>query len=120
MRVAELIRGDRIQRLEKNVLLEADDILLIRGDLNRILELHCEHEVSITEDSGDRDDTVKRVEMMLFELMVAPESTPPRPHLPTDRSATRARCIRFCLTTSRAPSPARHLRPRFARSILER
>jgi di/tricarboxylate transporter len=74
MRVAELIRGERIQKLGKEMTLEADDILLIRGELNKILELHREHEISITQDSGDRDETVKRVEMTLFELMVAPES----------------------------------------------
>lgn len=74
IRVAELIRGERVQKLSKSMVLEADDILLVRGDLNKILELHREHELSITQDTGERDDTIKRVEMTLFELMVAPES----------------------------------------------
>ena len=74
VKVAELIRGDRIQRLEKEMVLEVGDILLIRGDLNKILELERQHEISITADMKDGEDEVKRVEMTLFELMIAPES----------------------------------------------
>lgn len=76
VKVAELIRGDRIQRLGKEMVLEVDDVLLIRGDLNKILELDRTHRISITSDlkEGEEVDEVKRVEMTLFELMVAPES----------------------------------------------
>ena len=74
LRVAELIRGERIQRLGREMRLELDDILLIRGDLNKILELDREHEISIAPEIGGGDDAVKRVEMTLFELMIAPES----------------------------------------------
>jgi len=77
VRVAELIRGDRIQRLKPDMLLETGDILLVRGDLNKILELDREHEISITsemKDGSETGDSVKRVEMTLFELMIAPES----------------------------------------------
>ena len=75
VRVAELIRGDRIQRMDKEMLLEVGDILLIRGDLNKILELDREHEISIADETGQpAANTVKQVEMTLFELMVAPES----------------------------------------------
>ena len=72
--VVELIRGEQIRRLDRETPLELDDILLVRGDLNDILELDRRHSVTITpglqQDVGD----VKRVEMTLFELMVAPES----------------------------------------------
>lgn len=74
VKVAELIRGDRIQRLEKEMNLKVDDILLVRGDLNKILELDREHEISITAEMAEGEPDVKRVEMTLFELMVAPES----------------------------------------------
>ncbi len=74
VKIAELIRGDRIQRLGREMRLEVDDVLLVRGDLNKILELDREHEISITPDMSGRNDTVKRVEMTLFELMIAPES----------------------------------------------
>jgi len=74
MRIAELIRGERILRPEKNMPLEVGDILLLRGDLNKILELDRAHEISITPDALDRNNSVKQVEMTLFELMVAPES----------------------------------------------
>lgn len=74
VKVAELIRGDRIQRLGKEMNLKVDDILLVRGDLNKILELDREHEISITAEMAEGEPDVKRVEMTLFELMVAPES----------------------------------------------
>ena len=76
VKVAELIRGDRIQRLESEMVLEEGDILLVRGDLNKILELDRQHEISITSDGDGNgaDASVKRVEMTLFELMIAPES----------------------------------------------
>ena len=78
VRVAELIRGERIQRMEKDEVLEEGDVLLIRGDLNKILELERTHDINIaTEGNEDReagDAEVKRVEMTVFELMVAPES----------------------------------------------
>ena len=75
VKVAELIRGDRIQRLERDMVLEVDDVLLIRGDLNKILELDREHDITITADMRDGgEEGVKRVEMTLFELMIAPDS----------------------------------------------
>jgi len=74
VRVAELIRGERIQRMKKDSILEVGDILLIRGDLNNILELERKHEISISTDEKEGDAEVKRVEMTLFELMVAPDS----------------------------------------------
>jgi len=74
VKVAELIRGDRIQRLQPDMRLEVDDILLLRGDLNKILELDREHEISIDPEMNGRQESVKRVEMTVFELMVAPES----------------------------------------------
>lgn len=78
VRVAELIRGERIQRMEKDNPLEEGDVLLIRGDLNKILELERKHDISIsTEDSSNGKmggAEVKRVEMTVFELMVAPDS----------------------------------------------
>ena len=74
IKVAELIRGDRVQRLESEMLLHEGDILLIRGELNKILELDRQHSISIAPDLQDDGSAVKRVEMTLFELMVAPES----------------------------------------------
>lgn len=74
MKVAELIRGDRVQRLEREMPLELNDILLVRGDLNKILELDRQHSISIAADLHEDVSDVKRVEMTLFELMVAPES----------------------------------------------
>lgn len=74
VRVAELIRGERIQRMEKDNPLEEGDVLLIRGDLNKILELERQHEISISTDEKEGDAEVKRVEMTVFELMVAPDS----------------------------------------------
>jgi di/tricarboxylate transporter len=74
VKVAELIRGDRIQRLGKEMTLEVEDTLLLRGDLNKILELDRNHQISITAEMMDGEQGVKRVEMTLFELMVAPES----------------------------------------------
>ncbi len=55
--------------------LRVNDILLIRGDLNKILELDRQHSISITPDMHEDVSEVKRVEMTLFELMVAPESS---------------------------------------------
>ena len=72
--VAELIRGDRVQRLEAEMPLIEGDVLLIRGELNKILELDRQHSISITPDLQEDGSEVKRVEMTLFELMVAPES----------------------------------------------
>ncbi len=74
VRVAELIRGERIQRMEKEEVLQEGDTLLIRGDLNKILELERKHDISISTDPDARDAEVKRVEMTVFELMVAPDS----------------------------------------------
>jgi di/tricarboxylate transporter len=72
--VIELIRGDRIMRLDKNTPLEEADILLLKGDLNKILELDRKHEISIMPELAVQDGSVKRVEMTLFELLVAPDS----------------------------------------------
>lgn len=74
IKVAELIRGDRVQRLEGEIPLQENDILLIRGELNKILELDRQHSISIAPDMQEDVSEVKRVEMTLFELMVAPES----------------------------------------------
>ena len=74
IKVAELIRGDRVQRLEAEMPLIEGDVLLIRGELNKILELDRQHSISITPDLQEDGSEVKRVEMTLFELMVAPES----------------------------------------------
>ncbi|HCQ39265.1 MAG TPA: hypothetical protein DIV39_08945 [Verrucomicrobiales bacterium] len=74
IKVAELIRGDHVQRLEADMPLHEGDILLIRGELNKILELDRQHSISIAPDLHDDGSEVKRVEMTLFELMVAPES----------------------------------------------
>jgi len=77
VKVAELIRGDRVLRLRSDSVLQQDDLLLIRGDLNKIIELDREHEISMQSDldeEGVVEETVKRVEMTLFELMIAPES----------------------------------------------
>lgn len=75
MKVAELIRGDRIQRMGKEMTLQSGDVLLVRGDLNKMLELDREHQISISSgDEPEEGEEVKRVEMTLFELMVAPES----------------------------------------------
>lgn len=72
--VVELIRGEQIRRLDRETPLELDDILLVRGDLNDILELDRRHSVTITPGLESDVGDVKRVEMTLFELMVAPES----------------------------------------------
>ncbi len=72
--VVELIRGERIRRLDRQTPLEVGDILLVRGDLNEILELDRQHSVTITPGSSSRVGELKRVEMTLFELMVAPDS----------------------------------------------
>ncbi len=72
--VVELIRGEQIRRLDKQTPLELDDILLLRGDLNDILELDRQHSVTITPGLQQGVGDVKRVEMTLFELMVAPDS----------------------------------------------
>ena len=72
--VIELIRGDRIQRLDRDTPLEEHDILLLKGDLNKILELDRKHEINILPELAVQDGSVKRVEMTLFELMVAPDS----------------------------------------------
>ena len=74
IKVAELIRGDRVQRLEAEMPLIEGDVLLIRGELNKILELDRQHSISVTPDLQEDGSEVKRVEMTLFELMVAPES----------------------------------------------
>jgi len=72
--VIELIRGDRIMRLDKTTALEEADILLLKGDLNKILELDRKHEINIEPDLAEQNGSVKRVEMTLFELLVAPDS----------------------------------------------
>ena len=72
--VVELIRGEQIRRLDKQTPLEVDDILLVRGDLNDILELDRQHSVTITPGAPKPIGEMKRVEMTLFELMVAPDS----------------------------------------------
>jgi di/tricarboxylate transporter len=72
--VVELIRGDGIRRLDQKTVLELGDILLVRGDLNEILELDRQHEISITSELTKQVGDVKRVEMTLFELMIAPDS----------------------------------------------
>lgn len=73
--VVELIRGEGIRRLDKETRLEVGDILLVRGDLNEILELDRQHEVTIAPELTERMGDMKRVEMTLFELMVAPDSS---------------------------------------------
>lgn len=72
--VVELIRGDDIRRLDRKTLLEQDDVLLVRGDLNEILDLDRRHEISIAPELTAQVGDVKRVEMSLFELMIAPDS----------------------------------------------
>lgn len=72
--VIELIRGERIQRLDRQTPLEVADTLLLKGDANEILELERKHEISITSDISPQEDQIKRVEMTIFELMIAPES----------------------------------------------
>jgi di/tricarboxylate transporter len=72
--VVELIRGEGIRRLDRKTVLEQGDILLVRGDLNEILELDRQHEISITPELTRQVGDVKRVEMTLFELMIAPDS----------------------------------------------
>jgi len=72
--VVELIRGEGIRRLDRKTVLEQGDILLVRGDLNEILELDRQHEISITPELTKQVGDVKRVEMTLFELMIAPDS----------------------------------------------
>jgi di/tricarboxylate transporter len=72
--VVELIRGEQIRRLGRDTPLENGDILLLRGDLNDILELDRKHSITITPGLKPEIGDVKRVEMTLFELMVAPES----------------------------------------------
>lgn len=72
--VVELIRGDRIMRLDKSTLLEESDILILKGDLNKILELDRKHEINILPELSSQEGSVKRVEMTLFELLVAPDS----------------------------------------------
>lgn len=73
--VVELIRGEGIRRLDKKTPLECGDILLVRGDLNEILALDRQHEITITPELTEQVGDVKRVEMTLFELMVAPDSS---------------------------------------------
>ena len=72
--VVELIRGDDIRRLDRQTLLEENDVLLVRGDLNEILDLDRRHEISIAPELTAQVGDVKRVEMSLFELMIAPDS----------------------------------------------
>ena len=72
--IVELIRGERIRRLDKKTLLEVGDVLLLKGDVNKILELDRRHEISITPEMAQQEGAIKRVEMSLFELMIAPES----------------------------------------------
>lgn len=72
--VVELIRGEEIRRLNRQTKLMVGDILLVRGDLNEILELDRQHEITITPELTREVGDVKRVEMTLFELMIAPES----------------------------------------------
>jgi len=73
--VVELIRGEQIRRLDRQTPLEVGDILLVRGDLNEILELDRQHSVTITPGLSKQVGEVKRVEMTLFELMIAPDSS---------------------------------------------
>ncbi len=72
--IVELIRGERIRRLDKENILEVGDVLLLKGDVNKILELDRQHEISITPDLAWDKGDIKQVEMSLFELMIAPES----------------------------------------------
>jgi len=72
--VVELIRDDRIRRLDRETPLQVGDILLLRGDVNEILELDRQHEIHIAEHGQDGEDKVEQVEMTLFELMIAPGS----------------------------------------------
>ncbi|NDV61453.1 SLC13 family permease [Puniceicoccales bacterium CK1056] len=72
--VVELIRGEQISRLGRDTPLELGDILLVRGDLNEILELDRQHSVTITPGLKPEVGDFKRVEMTLFELMIAPDS----------------------------------------------
>jgi len=72
--VVEMIRGERIRRLDRDTPLEVSDILLLRGELNKILELDRRHDLSITPELSHGDGSMKRVEMTLFELMIAPGS----------------------------------------------
>ncbi len=70
----ELIRGEEIKRLDKKTVLEEEDILLVRGDLNEILELDRQHQITISPELTHKVGDVKEVEMTLFELMIAPDS----------------------------------------------
>ncbi len=72
--VVELIRGEQISKLERDTALELDDILLMRGDLNEILELDRQHSITIDPELKQEVGNVSQVEMTLFELMVAPDS----------------------------------------------
>lgn len=72
--VVELIRGDSIQRLGHTARLMVGDVLLIRGDLNEILNLDRLHTIDIAPELTIQEGSVKRVEMTLAELMIGPGS----------------------------------------------
>ena len=72
--VLELIRNNRLRRLDVNIPLKRGDILLIRGELNEILELDRDHTVTVQSDIARRESDVRQVEMTLVELMINPES----------------------------------------------
>lgn len=73
--VVELIRGEQIRPLDKKTRLRQSDVLLVRGQVNEILELARHDAVSvIPELSPEGDSSVRQVEMTLFELMIAPTS----------------------------------------------
>jgi len=72
--VLELIRTNRLRRLDADISFKAGDILLIRGELNEILELDRDHAITIHSDLVQQENDIKRVEMTLVELMINPES----------------------------------------------
>ncbi len=72
--VLELIRHNRLRRLDADISLKRGDILLIRGELNDILELDRDHTITIHSDFVQKESDIKRVEMTLVELMINPES----------------------------------------------
>jgi len=75
IRVVELIRGDLIRPLDKATTLESGDILLVRGELKNILALDDHDAVDLVTRETTADGSIKRVQMTLAEVMIAPNSS---------------------------------------------
>ncbi len=70
LRVLEVVRGDIIRAPRRELVIETGDLLLVKGPPEAVLELRQREQAR----TQGHDDTVRSVQLTLFEVVVTPDS----------------------------------------------